>query len=152
MAIMFNTLLHEAGLSLSDVRLIRHKDKRSKNGQSPYELWSNNGSKFELYQSIQRIPARKKFSASHWAVFVVNHNNETLFAGLYSVNYLGLSRYDIQMPHNDTIEKAGSCDEYDLQLTDILSEHIGKLVIEWGPGARAWVQRADKKNKVVIKL
>ena len=42
MPIMFNTILREVGLPLTDVRLIRHKDKRATRGRTPYELWRDN--------------------------------------------------------------------------------------------------------------
>ena len=112
MPIMFNTILREAGLPLPDVRLIRHKDKRAKRGRSPYELWRDNRSQFELYQSTQNITNRQKLTAPYWAVFVVNLSNETMFAGLYTVKYRGLLEHDTPLPHMDGIDKAGSCDCY----------------------------------------
>ena len=39
MSIMFNTLLREVVTTLTDVRLIRHKDTRTTTGRGPYELW-----------------------------------------------------------------------------------------------------------------
>lgn len=41
---------------------------------------------------------------------------------------------------------------YDLRLQDTLSDLIGKLFIDWGPGALAWVQYADRKDKPVTEL
>ncbi len=152
MPIMLNTILHEVGLPLKNVRLIRHKDNRAKRGFTPYELWRDDRSNFDFYQSIQSIPNRKKLTAPYWAVFVVNMNGETMFAGLYSVRYLGLIKQDTQMPHKDVIANAGKYDAYDLKLQDTLSDFIGKLVIDWGPGALAWVQYADRKDKPVIEL
>ena len=152
MAIMFNTILKEAGLSPKDVRLLRHKDKRAKRGRTPYELWRDNRSQFELYQSTQGIHNRQKFMAPFWAVFVVNLMDETMFAGIYAVKYKGLLEHDLKMPHSDGIEKAGSCDYFELTLQDSLNDLIGKLFIDWGKGALAWVQHADKQNKPVIEL
>jgi len=152
MPIMFNTILLEVGLPLKEVRLIRHKDKRAKRGHTPYELWRDNRPQFELYQSTQSIPNRSKLNAPHWAVFVVNLNEETMFAGLYSVKYRGLLEQDTPMPHMDGIDKAGSCDLYDLTLQDTLNDLIGKLFIDWGPGALAWVQYAARNNKPVTEL
>lgn len=152
MPIMFNTLLADAGLKLSDVRLIRHKDKSAKRGQTPYELWRDNRSLFELYQSTQTIANRSKLSAPYWAVFIVNPSEETMFAGIYAVKYLGLLAKDRPMPHKDDIDKAGTCDIYNLALQDELSDLIGKLIIGWGAGALAWVQYADRNNKPITEL
>jgi len=152
MPIMFNTILGETRLQLKDVRLVRHKDKRAKRGRTPYELWRDNRPQFELYQSTQSISNRKKLTAPYWAVFVVNLNDETMFAGLYAVKYRGLLEKDIPMPHMDSVDKAGSCDVYDLMLQDTLNDFIGKLFIDWGPGALAWVQYTDRNNKPITEL
>jgi hypothetical protein len=152
MPIMFNTLLSEVGVSQSGVRLVRHKDKRAARGRSPYELWRDNRPQFELYQSTQSIPNRQKFSAPYWAVFVVNLSDETMFAGLYAVRYIGLLEQDRPRPHRDGIDKAGSYDDYDLTLQDALSEFIGRLFVDWGPGALAWVQHAERNNKPIVAL
>ncbi len=132
MSLMFNTILREAGFKLADVRLIRHKDKSATRGRTPYELWRDNRPAFEQYQSSQRIRSRNKFSAPYWAVFVVNLNDETMFAGIYAARYRGLLEQDTPMPHTDGIDKAGSCDVYDLTLEDRLGDLIGKLFIDWG--------------------
>lgn len=152
MPIMLNTLLCETGLSLKDIRLIRHKDKSAKRGYTPYELWRDNSAQFESYQSTQSKKNRAKLNAPYWAVFVVNLNEETMFAGLYAVKYRGLLEKDTPMPHMDGIDKAGSCDVYDLTLKEELKEFSGKLFIDWGKGALAWVQYAERNNKPIIEL
>ncbi|HUL19955.1 MAG TPA: GIY-YIG nuclease family protein [Thermodesulfobacteriota bacterium] len=152
MPIMFNTILREAGLPLNDIRLIRHKDKRAKRGFTPYELWRDNRPQFENYQSTQSISNRPKLNAPYWAVFIVNLSDETMFAGLYAVNYRGLLEKDTPMPHMDGIDKAGSCDVYDLKLQDKLQDLIGKVFIDWGPGALAWVQYAARNDKPITEL
>lgn len=152
MPIMFNTILREAGLPLADVRLIRHKDKKAIRGRTPYELWRDNRPQFELYQSTQSIPNRKKFTAPYWAVFIVNLNDDTMFAGLYAVRYGGLLKKDTPRPHMEGIDEAGSCDVYDLTLQNTLSDLIGKLFIDWGPGALAWVQYTDRNDKPITEL
>jgi hypothetical protein len=152
MPIMFNTIIVDSGLSLKDVRLIRHKDKRAMKGSSIYELWLDNRDKFEWYQSTQKIKDRKKLNAPYWAVFVVNPSNETMFVGIYSVNYLGLLEKDTPMPHMKGIDKAGSLDVYKLVLNEKLSDLIGKLVIDWGPANLAWVQYPIRRNKSITIL
>lgn len=152
MSSMFNTILQEAGFQPSTVRLIRHKDKRAKKGCTPYELWRDNRPLFDLYQSTQSIANRPKLKAPYWAVFVVNLSEETMFAGIYAADYLGLLTEDRSMPQMDGVDKAGSCDDYALTLQDTLSNLIGKVIIDWGPGARAWIQYADRKNKLITEL
>jgi hypothetical protein len=58
MSIMFNTLLREVATTLTDVRLIRYKDKRATTGRGPYELWRDDRPQFEICQSRQDIKRR----------------------------------------------------------------------------------------------
>jgi hypothetical protein len=152
MAIKLNTILDGAGFNLADIRLLRHKDKRAMKGRTPYELWRDAREQFDLYQSHQSIENREKLRAQHWASFVVTPSDETMFVGLNRSTYRGLLERDIPMPHRDGVDKAGSCDVWDLTLETNLSDLIGKLIIDWGPGGRAWIQRADRQNKDVTEL
>jgi hypothetical protein len=152
MPIKSNTILREANLSFTDVRLLRHKDSRSAKGRTPYELWRDNRPQFDSYQSTQGILNRKKLRAQYWASFVGTPTEDTLFVGLYSVHYRGLLEHDTPMPHTDGVDKAGSCDVYDLTLEQALSDLIGRLLIDWGSGQRAWIQHADKQDKPITEL
>ena len=134
MPIMFNTILREAGLPLADVRLIRHKDKRARKGRTPYELWRDNRPQFELYQSTQSIRNRQKFTAPYWAVFIVNLNDETMFAGLYAVRYQGLLEQDTPRPHMEGIDKAGSCDVYDADIAGQAKRSHWEAIYRLGAG------------------
>lgn len=152
MKIKFNELLTNSGYDISDVRLLRHKDNSALNGRTPFELWMNNRPQFDLYQSIQRIMNRNKLKATYWASFLGTQNGHTVFIGMYHVKYKGLLEHDTPKPQNDGIDLAGSCDEYELTLQENLKEYIGKLIIDWGSGAKAWIQRADKQDKDVIEI
>ena len=50
------------------------------------------------------------------------------------------------------IDAAGSADVYELTLQNTLSDLTGKLFIEWGAGALAWIQYAERNNKAVTEL
>ncbi|BBO68149.1 hypothetical protein DSCA_20790 [Desulfosarcina alkanivorans] len=152
MPLMFNNVLRDTGLDPKEVRLVRHKDTSAARGRSVYELWRDSRDLFEQYQSLQRIAARKKFSAPYWAVFVVNLSNETMFAGIYAARYRGLLDKDTPQPHRDGIDKAGIYDVYDLTLCDEATEFIGRLFIDWGAGALAWVQYANRQDKPIVEL
>src|SRR6266571_810441 len=149
MPIMFNTILQEAGFSLTDVRLLRHQDNQADKGRSPYELWRDDQTKFDLYQAHQKIAHRSAFVDSggkaYWASFVGTPDTETLFVGLYAITYRGVLEQDTPMPHRDGIDKAESCDVYDVVLQEPFGDLIGKLYIAWGTGYRTWVQRADRQ-------
>jgi hypothetical protein len=152
MPLMFNALLREAKLSLSDVRLLRHKDQSAEKGKTPYELWRDNRPRFELYQSVQAKKNRSKLNAPYWASFVGTSNDETLFVGLYRVKYLGRLKRDRPMPHRDGIDKAGTGAAYMLKILDQMREFDGKLYIDWGDGKRSWIQRADRQDKPVKEI
>ena len=152
MPLMFNTILRDANLPLGDVRLLRHKDKRAARGRTPYELWRDNRQQFDLYQSTQSVKNQSRLRALYWASFVATPSDETLFVGLYGVKYQGLLEQDTPMPHMDDVDKAGSCDVYELALEQAFIDLIGKLYIDWGPGKRAWIQRADRQEKRITEL
>jgi hypothetical protein len=152
MSITFNSILQNAGINIQEVRLIRHKDSSAKKGLTPYELWRENRSQFELYQSIQSIENRNKLNTAYWAVFIVDFEDNNMFAGLYSVKYTGLLKYDTPKPHSEGIDQAGTCDFYILELTNPLSDLIGRLFIDWGKGALAWIQYAHKNDKGVTEI
>lgn len=152
MPLTFNMLLREAGIAFADVRLLRHKDQRADKGKMPYELWRDDRSQLELYQSTQAFKNRSKLKGRYWASFVGTPNDETLFAGLYAVEHLGLLRKDTPKPHMEGVDKAGSCDEYRLTLDQRFSDLDGTLFIEWGDGKRSWIQRADRQDKRITEL
>lgn len=152
MPIMFNSLLSDAGLPLAEVRLLRHKDKRAQRGRTPYELWRDNRPQFASYQSTQGIDNEVKLRGKYWASFLGTPADETLFVGLYRVENMRLLDKDTPMPHMDGIDKAGSCHLYDLTLEEDLKDLVGRLVIEWGPGDRSWIQRADNQDKTITEL
>jgi hypothetical protein len=152
MAITLNTILTDAGLNVAAVRLLRHKDTRASKGRTPYELWRDSPEQFDLYQSTQSFQNREKLKAEYWMSFVATPAEETMFVGLYRSRYRGISEYDIPKPHADGIDPAGSCDIWDLELQEALKDLIGRLTIDWGPGGRAWIQRAERHNKHIIEL
>jgi hypothetical protein len=152
MPIMFNTILLAADFCLADVRLLRHKDKRAAKGRTPYELWRDDRQQFDLYQATQSVGNRNKLRALYWASFVGTPSDETLFVGIYGVKNPRLLEQDTPKPHMDGVDEAGSCDVYDLMLEQKLGDLVGKLLIDWGPGDRAWIQRADQQDKRITEL
>jgi len=152
MPIMLNTVLQTADFDVTDIRLLRHKDNRAAKGRTPYELWRDNRQQFDLYQATQGVKNESKLRARYWASFVGTPSDETLFVGIYSVKSRRLLEQDTPMPHMDGVDKAGSCHVYDLAPEPRLDDLIGKMLIDWGLGDRAWIQRADKQNKRIIEL
>jgi hypothetical protein len=152
MPIFFNSLLKESSLSLKDVRLLRHRDTRSDKGRTPFELWRDDPKNFDLYQSIQKPGRREQLRTKYWASFVGLPDGRTLFVGLFRVEYSGLSTKDTPKVHTSGIDRAGTHDTYKLAMDGKLAEFAGRLYVSWGAGKRSWVQRPDKRNKLVTEL
>jgi hypothetical protein len=154
MAILFNSLLKQEDIDPASVILLRHQDQRAARGRTPYELWRDNRPAFERYQSLQSIPNRPKLSrAPIWAVFVgTPPYGATMFVGLYTAKYCGLLAEDRPTEHVDGIDRAGTCDAYEMRRDDRMVEFEGTLFIEWGIGTRSWVQRAERQNKKIVEL
>lgn len=151
MAILFNMLLDGADIDPADVRLLRHKDGRAAPGRTPYDLWRDDRPAFERYQSVQS-GKRALFQSPLWAIFVGTPAGETLFVGLRRVRYLGRNVETITWPHADGVDPPGTVDTYELQDDARMAEFEGRVVIDWGPGERAWVQKAANRNKPVLEL
>ncbi|GJE44397.1 GIY-YIG nuclease family protein [Methylobacterium soli] len=153
MPLLFNSLLHQAEIAPEDVRLLRHQDNRATKGRTPYALWRNDRSAFELYQSIHSLRNRQVLSSRPlWASFVGTPARETLFVGLYRVRSVGPMQVDTPEPINDRILAAEEHDLYELEPDERLADLAGKVVIEWGRGARSWAQRADRQNKSILEV
>lgn len=155
MRLYFNTLLSNADISPSEVRLLRHQNV-TKECYTPYSLWRDNPAEFERYQSAQRSDRRAYFASRYWAGFVVPPDGSTLFVGLYEIgSYAPVS--------NDWLDPllrltaGGMKRELDIYGFNRLASFdalIGCLKIEWGEGKRSWSQRADARNgnKPIIEL
>jgi hypothetical protein len=161
MPIMFNSVLINAGLALEDIRLLRHADTQGSNrGCSPFELWRDDHERFLLYQASQTFKNRKRLKAKFWATFVACKRDErhalfkgeTLFSGLYRVEYLGLSKEKTPKVNVGGFNQAGECDQYKLELDERLFDLIGRLLIEWGTDYINWIQPAEKKYKPIFEL
>ncbi|TXN77964.1 GIY-YIG nuclease family protein [Methylobacterium sp. WL8] len=152
MPLRFNSLLAQAGIAPREVRLLRHQDSRSLKGRTPYELWRDDRPAFEFYQNGQSIGNRMKLTASFWASFVVTPAGETMLAGFYACWYVGTNEMVRQWPHAVGFDEVGAADVYELTLDARLSDLAGRLIIEWGEGGRAWIQRADNQDKEVLEI
>lgn len=158
MTLRFNMLLADAGIDISEVRFLRHQTKKV-HGKTPYSLWRDDRSAFETYQSTQDSTKRAWFKGQYWASFVSPPQGGTLFVGLYKVLLSGsVPEGTIDPFTNEVVGGSDNkipYDRYEYQRMEELSEYIGRLYVEWGdsPSAnRAWVQRADSKDKPITEL
>ncbi|GJD75661.1 GIY-YIG nuclease family protein [Methylobacterium goesingense] len=148
MPIMFNSLLVEAGVEPNTVRLVRHHTNAANVIRSPYRLWRENVAAFEQYQNVQgqdRFEVGRKVAS-----FVRSPAGETLFVGLYDVTALGVAPEGFLDPV--TGANLEGYHLYEMEICEQLSEFRGRLSIEWGLGALAWVQLAHRQNKAVREI
>lgn len=113
-----------------------------------YEAWRNDLKSFESYQSVQ---SKDRFPVGDLlAGFVVTDARKTVFVGMYRVD-------DVDTCPPGSIDALLKHDisghfQYDLKLVDDLASYRDKVVIDWGPGARSWVQRAANQAKPVTEI
>jgi hypothetical protein len=149
--IFFNSILKDAGFALGAVRLLRHQEKLP-NRMSPYRAWRDNRAAFESYQSMHKVSRSALYAVPNWASFVVTPEGKTLFAGVYDAKLVGPNTGELAHPVSTKVFPAGTMNLYETTLRSELSDLIGRLHIDWGPAARAWVQRPDRQNKVVTEV
>ncbi|WP_245293184.1 GIY-YIG nuclease family protein [Mongoliimonas terrestris] len=107
---------------------------------------------FETYQETQSPENRSRLQADYWASFVGTPAGETLFAGFYRCQYVGLNTVERRWVHTTGVDPVNSCDLYSLTRDPQLDDLAGRLVLDWGAGTRSWIQRADNQDKVVLEL
>jgi hypothetical protein len=144
----FNSILLDEKINPKEVKLVRHQDTRVAGALSPYQLWLAKDGRLELYQRIQsRLVFR---GARMLASFVATPLNETLFIGMYEVSGVGIAAPNLTDPISG--EELGGKNSYDLALSPALSDYRGRLIVDWGPGYRSWVQLAQNQDKDVVEI
>nr|WP_083225064.1 GIY-YIG nuclease family protein [Sphingomonas panacis] len=152
--LQFTDLLEKAGFVPVQVRLLRHQAK-APNGRTPYILWRDQRQSFEEYQSVQTASNRAGLASPFWASFISPPAGGTLFAGIYSAEHAGVAD-PVWIDPLHGVPGAGlttrSLDRYKTALLPELADYAGRLWVEWGAGARSWIQRADRQNKPIVEL
>lgn len=154
MPLVFNTLLLDAGIDPTEVRLMRHQTSLP-DGHIPLDLWHGDPADFDDYQSYQRHDLRARFTRPWWASFAGTRDGRTLFTGLYRVGAPVLVEEDVTLAGTGQFMAAGTFDRYPITLSELLQDYAGRLYIEWGggnSGKRARAQRADALDKPITEL
>ena len=150
----FNSLLLGIGVDPAGVRLMRHVEKRAM--QECFDAAMRKDESFSAYQESQDKTAviNAMDAAKHVAGFVVDPGSgEVVFAGLWEV--MGRSKttpVNPFVPPPDDVMRGHDAVRFVTRRVEKMDEHRGKLVIDWGPGTRAWVQRAERQDKRIITM
>lgn len=138
-------ILEKTKMDLTEVLLIRHA---LSDGQCR-KCYEN--SKMKEYTQIQK----KKFPTKYkyWITFLSNGGTSAVLDKCYKVK--GYQTGETNLVAEDFFdkewfEKDGVC--FDLEEIDLLSDLEGRLVIDWGKGARAWYQKALGTPKEVLAI
>lgn len=147
----FKNALEVVGIDPASVCILRHQDSRADPGRNPYQLFLNDRTAFEDYQSVQSVKNRPNLTASYWASCVGTAGKGTMFCGLYAARYIGLGERDRPRPHQKgEVDLGGHYDKYELVLQDALKSYSGLLFLDWGDGWRRWIQRNTEKPIVEL--
>lgn len=148
--ITFNDVLRSAGMDPGVVQLARHQDARVRG--HIYAIWRSPGGP-ELVEEYQAVQDRERFDVGAYvASFAVTPppRKETLFIGLYHVG--PVRRCEPGRREAITGIDVSGLYCYEMDRDHRLDEYKERLVVDWGPGARSWVQRALRQPKRVLAI
>jgi len=143
MAILnFSDVLIKVGLDPKRVKLIRHS-LADKEFRQCYEK----GMVTE-YTRVQSDTFSNGYD--YWCVFISGKSTTAKFFTCYKVNGSVRDTHDVK-PDNFPLEDwfQGQKMFYELEHIDSLKEYEGRLLIEWGKGALALVQKATNEKPIV---
>lgn len=145
----FNQILRAGGLDPAEVRLVRHTPRRDLH-RVVFDAAIRGEAGFRTYQEAQsssQVVAQFR-AAKHLAGFVVDPlNRQTVFMGIWD-------RLGERPPTDDGFGSPTRPDSvaFETRLRSDFVDYRGRIIIEWGDGERAWVQRADSQDKPLVEL
>jgi hypothetical protein len=146
----FNQLLRRGGLDPAHVRLVRHTPSHAHH-RAIYDAAMHKDQRFREYQERQggeQIIAQFR-AAKQLAGFVVEPiTKQTVFMGVW--DQLG-ERAPTTDPFTHVPPRPATV-AFATELRDAFDLYRGRLIIDWGDGERAWVQRADNQDKDIIEI
>lgn len=148
----FNQLLRVGELEPRVVRLLRHRDSDPKIQRALYDAAATLDPRFAQYQERQGTPqVIEHFRAATYLAGFVREpiTGHTVFAGIWERLDERPERKGNPFAADPPTSRAI---EFNTRRLERFDSYCGRLVIEWGDGARAWVQRADKQDKPIVEL
>src|ERR1700733_4915760 len=143
----FNQLLHTGSLAPETVRLLRHRDTKPRIHRALYDAAMNGDPRFAQYQERQGTPQVIEHfrPANYLAGFIAEPPTPaTGFVGIWERLDERAERKDNPFEPDPPTSRAI---EFNTRRLEVFDDYSGRLVIDWGDGTRAWVQRADNQDK-----
>lgn len=145
----FNQLLRTGNLDPANVRLVRHKPKYHQH-RAIFDAAMRGDQAYREYQEAQgtaQVVSQFR-AAKHLASFVVDPTTKhTIFIGIW--DQLGERTPTVDPfgtpPTSETVA-------FKTELRNQFDSYRGRLIIDWGDGERAWVQRADLQDKPIVEI
>jgi len=144
----FNQLLRAGALEPETVRLLRHRDSTPRVHRALYDAAMMLDPKFEQYQEQQGTSqVIEQFRAAKYlAGFVAEPMTQhTVFVGIWE-------RLEERVKRKGNDSSTSRVIEFNTRRVERFDEYSGRLVIDWGDGTRAWVQRAEKQDKRILEI
>jgi hypothetical protein len=150
MVLTFNALLRAANIDPAGVLLLRHRDPRVQ--RRVYEAAITGDPRFDDYQRHQTTPRVIALfdRAAHLAAFVVDQAGDPVFAGIWSLN--GRTEEPGTVVFGSPGDQVVPGAVFQTHRLQALDQYRGCLVIDWGDGQRAWVQRAHLRTKPIVEI
>lgn len=151
----FNQLLQVGDLDPRMVRLVRHRDAKPKIQRALYDAAVTLDRRFAQYQERQGTPqVIEQFRAAKYlAGFIAEPvTGDTVFAGIWErldERSVHLGNPFVPLPL-DPLKT--NVIEFNTSRLGRFDSYAGRLVIDWGEGMRAWVQRADNQDKPIVEI
>lgn len=146
----FNEILERRGVNLKTCRIVRHDTNALK-------AWRHSRGCLESFIGYQRLGNRTPYrGASIVFQFVPIGSTYALFVGAYRVLEEWPFPADTRQPvlHDP---KFGENDDhqhlrYDLERVSQFEDLVGRLLIDWGTGTRAWSQWPERQDKPIVEI
>ncbi|MDO6480568.1 GIY-YIG nuclease family protein [Shimia thalassica] len=147
----FNDLLERRDVDLGSSRLVRH-DWRA------LEAWRYSRPRFEHFVSFQKFGNSSPYRGAKIAFqFLPMGGSNSLFVGAHKILDEWESPPELRQPKlYDPTSKYEKDDtlhfRYDLERLETLEDLVGRVVIDWGAGTRAWSQWAARREKPILEM
>lgn len=146
----FNEILERRGIDLNTCRIVRH-DTRA------LQAWRHSRACLENFFSYQRTGNRTPYRGALIVFQLVPVGSSgALFVGAYRIldewQFPAVTRqpvlHDPAFGENDDHEHL----RYDLERVPEFEDLVGRVLIDWGSGTRAWSQWPTRQDKPIIEI